>query len=170
MIRSLGALSRGRGADRAAAERRRNLIAISVACFLASVGMMVVMPSLPGLLREVSGDDSGMAGLWLGLAISIAPLMTALTGPFWASIGERYGRKGMIERSLIAIGVGVGLMSLTSSPLHVVALRALIGGLGGVSVAALAAITASTPRRDLGPAVGTLQAAQTAGNMFGPLL
>jgi DHA1 family multidrug resistance protein-like MFS transporter len=170
MIRTLGALSHERSADRAATGRRRNLIAISIACFLASVGMMVVMPSLPGLLREVSGGDTDAAGLWLGLAISIAPLMTALTGPLWASIGERYGRKGMMERSLIAIGVGVALMSVTGAPFHIVALRAVIGALGGVSVAALAAITASTPRRDLGPAVGTLQAAQTAGNMFGPLL
>ena len=58
MIRTLGALSHERSADRAATARRRNLIAISIACFLASVGMMVVMPSLPGLLREVSGGDT----------------------------------------------------------------------------------------------------------------
>jgi MFS family permease len=170
MIRSLSAVARGRGGDSAATERHRNLIAISAACFLASVGMMVVMPSLPTLLQDVAGSDGASVGLWLGLAISVAPLMTALTGPFWTTIGERFGRKGMIERSLIAIGVGVALMSLAMSPTHVVILRAVIGGLGGVSVAALAAITASTPRRDLGPAVGTLQAAQTAGNMFGPLL
>src|SRR5215212_6765959 len=170
MVRVLSAFSPGRGGDTATARRRRNLIAISVVSFLASVGFMVVMPFLPGLLRETAGSDSAGSGLWLGLAISIAPLMTALTGPFWASIGERFGRKGMIERSLICIGVGVALMAVVTSPIHVVALRGIIGGLGGISVATLAAITATTPRRDLGPAVGTLQAAQTAGSMFGPLL
>src|SRR3954465_14099809 len=82
MIRSLAAFSRERRTDRGDAERRRNLLAISVACFLAWVGMRVGMPSLPGLLREVSGSDSAGAGLWLGLAISVAPLMTAITGPF----------------------------------------------------------------------------------------
>src|SRR5881275_1775657 len=132
MIRSLGAFSRGRSSDSAAAERRRNLIAISIACFLASVGMMVVMPSLPSLLRDVAGSDGASSGLWLGLSISIAPLMTALTGPFWASIGERFGRKGMMERSLIAIGVGVALMSVTGAAYHVVVLRAVIGALGGI--------------------------------------
>src|SRR5205809_2791902 len=85
-------------------------------------------------------------------------------------MGERFGRKAMLERSIVCIGIGIGLMAVASSPIHVVALRGIVGGLGGISVAALAAITASTPRRDLGPAVGTLQAAQTAGNMFGPLL
>jgi DHA1 family multidrug resistance protein-like MFS transporter len=166
----VSAFTLGRGATGAAAERRRNLIAISVASFLASVGFMVVMPFLPGLLREVTGGDGASTGLWLGLAISIAPLMTALTGPLWTSLGERYGRKAMLERSVVCIGIGIGLMAIATSPLHVVALRGIVGGLGGVSVAALAAITATTPRRDIGPAVGTLQAAQTAGAMFGPLL
>lgn len=170
MIQIYSAFSRGRGAPSAAAERRRNLLAVSLAAFLASVGFMVVMPFLPGLLREVTGVDSTASGLWLGLAISIAPLMTALTGPIWSAVGERYGRKAMLERSVVCIGIGIGLMALASSPIHVVALRAVVGGLGGVSVAALAAITATTPRRELGSAVGTLQAAQTAGSMFGPLL
>src|SRR5215207_5129289 len=85
-------------------------------------------------------------------------------------MGERFGRKAMLERSVVCIGIGIGLMAIATSPIHVVALRAVVGGLGGVSVAALAAITATTPRRDIGPAVGTLQAAKTAGAMFGPLL
>lgn len=170
MVRMISAFSLGRGAAGAAAERRRNLIAISVVSFLASVGFMVVMPSLPGLLREVTGADAAATGLWLGLAISVAPLLTAVTGPLWTSMGERFGRKAMLERSVICIGIGIGLMAIASSPIHVVALRAVVGGLGGVSVAALAAITATTPRREIGPAVGTLQAAQTAGAMFGPLL
>src|SRR3954469_13010017 len=170
MIRMVSAFSLGRGATGAVAERRRNLIAVSIACFLASVGFMVIMPFLPGLLREVTGSDAAGSGLWLGLAISIAPLATALCGPIWTSMGERFGHKAMLERSVVCIGVGIGLMAVATSPIHVVALRGIIGGLGGISVAALAAITATTPRRDIGPAVGTLQAAQTAGNMFGPLL
>ena len=174
MLRFLSAFSAGRGVDSAAADRRRNLLALSLASFLASVGFMVAMPVLPGLMTQVSTPDSvgaGLgAGLWLGIAISVSPLLTALTGPIWASMGERFGHRAMVERSLVCIGVGLGLMAISQSPLHVVACRALIGALGGTSVAALAAITASTPRRDLGPAVGTLQAAQTAGAMFGPLL
>ncbi|MCC7368621.1 MAG: MFS transporter [Chloroflexi bacterium] len=170
MVRMVSAFSLGRGATGAAAERRRNLIAISVVSFLASVGFMVVMPFLPVLLREVTGGDAASAGLWLGLAISVAPLMTALTAPIWTAIGDRFGRKAMLERSVVCIGIGIGLMAVASTAWHVVALRAVVGGLGGVSVAALAAITATTPRRELGPAVGTLQAAQTAGAMFGPLM
>ena len=170
MLGMISAITRGRSATGAAAERRRNLIAVSVASFLASVGFMVTMPFLPGLLREVTGEDATGSGLWLGLAISIAPLMTALTAPIWTAMGEKFGRKAMLERSVVCIGIGIGLMAIAYSPWHVVALRGVVGGLGGVSVAALAAITACTPRRDLGPAVGTLQAAQTAGAMFGPLM
>ena len=174
MLRVLSAFAAGRGADRAAADRRRNLLAVSLASFLASVGFMVATPVLPGLLTQVTTPDSLGAGLgvglWFGLAISVAPLLTAMTGPLWAAMGERFGHRAMIERSLVCIGIGLALMAISQSPLHVVACRALIGALGGTSVAALAAITTTTPRRDLGPAVGTLQAAQTAGAMVGPLL
>jgi MFS transporter, DHA1 family, multidrug resistance protein len=164
------ALLAGGGATSEAALRRRNLLAVSLAAFLASVGFMVVMPLLPGLISEVVGGDVARSGLWLGLAISVSPLLTALTGPVWGALGDRYGRKAMIQRSLICIGIGIGLMAIAYTPSHVVILRAAIGGLGGVSVAALAAVTAMTPRRELGPAVGTLQAAQTAGCVVGPLM
>ena len=170
MIRIFSALSARHGATRADAARWRNLLALSLATFLASVGFMIVMPLLPGLIRESVGGDGAQVGPWLGLAIGVSPLLTALTGPFWSVLGERFGRKAMIQRSLVCIGIGIGLLALASSPLHVVALRAFIGALGGVSVAALAAVAATTPRRDLGPAVGTLQAAQTGGAMVGPLV
>src|SRR5688500_19254999 len=107
MVRMVSAFSLGRGATGAAAERRRNLIAVSVASFLASVGFMVVMPFLPGLLREVTGSDAAGSGLWLGRAISIAPLMPALTGPLWTSLGGRFGRKAMLARAVGVMGSGI---------------------------------------------------------------
>ncbi len=170
MVQILSSFSAAPSALSAEAASRRNNLAITLAAFLASVGFMVVMPSLPGLIREVAGADLGRSGLWLGLAIGVSPLLTAITGPMWAIVGARYGHKPMIERSLVFIGIGIGLMALASSPLQVVGLRAVIGGLGGVSITALAALTASTPRRELGRAVGALQAAQTAGSMVGPLI
>ncbi|MFN8523373.1 MAG: MFS transporter [Chloroflexota bacterium] len=151
-------------------QSRRNLLAVSLASFLASVGFMVVMPLLPTLLRETSADGAANMGLWLGLAISVAPLLTAATGPLWTAMGERLGHKMMIERSLVFVGLAIGALAIVASPSQVVAVRAIIGGLGGTSVAALAAITAGTPRRQLGPAVGTLQASQTAGSMVGPAI
>jgi len=170
MAHILSLFTAGRGATPADAARRRNLLAVSLASFLASVGFMVVVPLLPGLVREVVGADVASAGLWLGLAISVSPLLTALTGPFWGALGDHYGHKLMIQRSLLCIGVAIGLLALAASPLQVIGLRAVIGGLGGVSVAALAAVASITPRRELGPAIGTLQAAQMAGAVVGPLL
>src|SRR5919112_6108666 len=105
MLRVLSAFSAARGADSAAADRRRNLLAVSLASFLASVGFMVATPVLPDLITQVTTPDSlgsGLGvGLWFGIAISIAPLLTAVTGPIWPSRGERFGHRAMIERSLV---------------------------------------------------------------------
>ncbi len=170
MINIFSALLAGPGRTPTDAARRRNLLALSLATFLASVGFMIVLPLLPTLIRESLAGDVDQLGPWLGLAISISPLLTALTGPFWTVLGVRFGHKAMIQRALLCIGIGIGLLAVASSPLQVVALRGFIGALGGISVAALAAVAATTPRRELGPAVGMLQAAQMSGAVVGPLV
>jgi MFS transporter, DHA1 family, multidrug resistance protein len=109
-------------------------------------------------------------GPWVGVAVGISPLLTALTGPIWGVLSDRVGQKRMIQRALVAIGASVGVMALIDHPWQLVALRAVVGALGGISVALLAAITATSSRPALGRNIGFLQAAQTLGQVAGPLI
>jgi DHA1 family multidrug resistance protein-like MFS transporter len=157
---------------------RRNLLAVYIGAFFAALGFSLVTPLMPLLVLELlggspsmsSGQSLAQAGLWAGIAIGIAPLLTALTGPWWGSLGDRVGQKKMIQRALVSIGIAVGFTSIITQPWQLVGLRGVIGVLGGISVASLAAVTATSGKQALGRNIGFLQAAQTLGFVAGPLV
>lgn len=148
----------------------RNQIAVYVATFFAALGFSFVMPLMPLLTLELLDGDYAQVGLWIGFAIGISPLLTAATAPYWGMLGDRYGQKRMIQRALLAIGVCIALMAAVSHPWQLLGLRGAIGALGGISVACLAAITASSRKHSLGRNIGLLQSSQTLGQVAGPLI
>jgi MFS transporter, DHA1 family, multidrug resistance protein len=149
---------------------QRNLLAVYVGAFFASLGFSFVAPLMPLFTLELLHDDLAMVTLWVGLATGISPLLTAATGPWWGAIGDRVGQKRMIQRALVAIGLAIALNAAIDHPWQLVGLRAVMGALGGISVATLAAVTASSGRQLLGRNIGLLQAAQTFGQVAGPLI
>jgi DHA1 family multidrug resistance protein-like MFS transporter len=149
---------------------RRNLLAIYIGAFFAALGFSFITPLVPLLTLELLDGELARVAIWTGVAIGIAPLLTALTGPWWGAFGDRVGQKKMLQRALISIGVAMGLMSLIDHPWQLVGLRGVIGVLGGIQVASLAAITTTSSKQTLGRNIGFLQAAQTLGFVVGPLL
>ena len=147
----------------------RNLLAVYIGSFFASIGFAFATPLLPLFTLELLFGDTAAVGFWVGLAIGISPALTALTGPVWGTLGDRFGQKAMIQRALVAIGLSIGLCAFVNAPWQLVAIRALIGVFGGISVACLAAVTASSTKQLLGRNIGLLQAAQTMGQVAGPL-
>ena len=149
---------------------RRNLLAVYVGAFFAQLGFSCVTPLMPLLTLDLLDGDLGQVGLWVGIAVGISPLLTALTGPWWGALGDRVGQKKMIQRALISIGAAIALIALIDHPWQLVGLRGIIGVLGGISVACLAAVTATSSKNLLGRNIGFLQAAQTLGQVAGPLV
>ena len=148
---------------------RRNLLAVYIAAFFASLGFSFVTPLLPLYILELLDGDLARVAMWVGISLGVSPLLTALTAPWWGAIGDRFGQRAMIQRALVAIGVSIALMAAISHPWQLLGLRAVIGALGGISVACLAAVTASSSRQLLGRNLGFLQSAQTLGMVAGPL-
>lgn len=108
--------------------------------------------------------------MWVGITFGVSPLLGAITGPFWGQVADRFGPKAMLMRALVAIAVAMTLTGLATAAWHVLACRVLFGLLGGFTVSSIAAVTASTPRREMTAALGSFQAAQTLGLVAGPLL
>jgi DHA1 family multidrug resistance protein-like MFS transporter len=151
--------------------RRRNLVATCLAAALASIGFLFVIPIFPLYTLSLLEDGSlAEAAAWSGLAIGISPLLSASTGPLWATLALRIGHKAMLMRSVASIGLATALMAFATHPIHLLGARVLIGLFGGIPVAAMAAITASSRRSELGRAIAALQTAQMLGPTVGPLL
>lgn len=150
--------------------RRRNLIATCFAAALASIGFLFVIPIFPLYTLSLIDGDLAEAAAWSGLAIGISPLLSASTGPLWAVLAQRIGHKAMLMRSVASIGLATALMAFATHPIHLVGARVLIGFFGGIPVAAMGAITASSRRNELGRSIAALQTAQMLGPTVGPLL
>ena len=95
---------------------RRNLFAVTAASFIGFTGFTLVMPFLPLYFQQLGVTDVGEIALWSGLSLGVTPAVTALMSPFWGRVADRFGRKIMVERSLVSFVVVMAAMAFVSSP------------------------------------------------------
>jgi DHA1 family multidrug resistance protein-like MFS transporter len=126
-------------------------------------------PFLPLFMRDVGAPESDVA-FWAGAGYMIGPLLNGLFGPIWARLAVRFGPRRMLQRSLLIAGLAAALTGLAHSPEQVILARAMVGLLGGFTVASIVALTTSTPRDELASAMGSFQMSQTVGAIVGPLV
>jgi MFS transporter, DHA1 family, multidrug resistance protein len=149
---------------------RRNLFAVTAASFIGFTGFTLVMPFLPLYFKLLGVNDVGEIALWSGLSLGVTPALTALLAPFWGRLADRYGRKIMVERSLVSFVVVMGAMAYVHRAWHVLALRALQGFFAGYGSLTLTMAADSAPRDKMAYAIGFVQTAQRLGPAAGPIV
>ena len=128
------------------------------------------MPFLPLYLEALGLTDVGEISLWSGLCLGVTPAVTAVMSPFWGRLGDRYGRKVMIERSLLSFVIVMAAMAFVTRPWHVLALRAVQGLFAGYGALALTMAADSAPKNQTAYAIGFVQSAQRLGPALGPVI
>lgn len=128
------------------------------------------MPFLPIYISELGVTGAGQVAIWSGLSLGVTPAVTALLSPVWGRVADRFGRKLMVERSLLSFVVIMAAMALVSKPWHIFALRAVQGFFAGYGALTLAMAAESAPRDRMAQAIGMVQTAQRLGPTLGPVL
>ena len=149
---------------------RKNLYAVTAATFIGFTGFTLVMPFLPLYLEQLGLSDVGEISLWAGLSLGVTPAITAFMSPVWGRLADRYGRKIMVERSLVSFVVVMAAMAYVSHPWQVFALRAIQGLFAGYGALTLTMAADSAPREQTAYAIGTVQTAQRLGPALGPVI
>ncbi len=149
---------------------RRNLFAVTAACFIGFTGFTLVMPFLPLYFQQLGVHDVGAIALWSGVSLGVTPAMTALLSPFWGRLADRYGRKIMIERSLLSFIFLMAAMAAATKAWHVFALRAAQGLFAGYGSLAITMAADSAPPERVAYSIGYVQTAQRLGPAIGPLI
>ena len=96
--------------------------------------------------------------------------MTALLAPAWGRLSDRFGRKIMVERSLVSFICLMAGMAYATKAWHIFALRAVQGLFAGYAGIALTMAAESAPRDRTAYAIGTVQTAQRLGPALGPII
>ena len=108
--------------------------------------------------------------LWTAGTASASGLAMAIASPIWGVLGDRYGRKPMLIRSMVGGALTVGLIYLAQTPEQLLVLRFLQGATSGTVAAATALVAAETPRTRVGWALGVVTSAVALGGAIGPVV
>jgi MFS transporter, DHA1 family, multidrug resistance protein len=155
----------------AAVDWRRNLIALWFAEFTAIFGFSFAFPFLSIFISQDLGVHPGRdLDLWTAAAGSVSGLAMAIVSPIWGILGDRYGRKPMLIRSMLGGAITVGLIFFVQTPIQLVVLRFLQGATSGTVAAATSLVAAETPRQRVGWALGVVTSAVALGGAIGPVI
>ncbi len=149
---------------------KRTWWVVFAANLITSIGMMSFLPFFPSILSDLGVVDEEARKVWAGVLFGAAPLAAAIMGPIWGSIGDRYGRKLMVVRALLAITVFVGAMGFARSPWVLLALRLGQGIFSGFIPPSITLVSVATPRELQGRVTSSLQSSLPAGMILGPVV
>ena len=149
---------------------QRNVYAVTATSFMGYTGFTLVMPFLPLFIGQLGVTDVGQIAMWTGVSLGITPALTAVLAPAWGRLGDRYGRKIMVERSLVSFVVLFAAMAFVTRVWQVLAIRAVQGLFAGYGSLSVAMAAESAPRDRMPSAIGLVQTAQRIGPGVGPLI
>jgi MFS family permease len=149
---------------------RRNQVAVTAAAFVGFTGFTLVMPFLPLYIRQLGVTDVGDIALWTGVTLGASPAIAALVGPLWGRIGDRFGNKILVQRSLVSFVVVMSAMAYVTEAWQLFALRAVQGFFAGYGALTLSMAALSAPPEKVAFAVGTVQTAHRLGPAIGPII
>jgi MFS family permease len=149
---------------------KRNQAAITAAAFVGFAGFTLVMPFLPLYFEELGLTDVGDIALWTGMTLGVSPAIAALTAPLWGRVGDRFGHKLLVQRSLVSFILLMIAMAYVTEPWHLFALRAIHGFFAGYGPLTLSMAAMSAPEGKVATAIGTVQTAQRMGPTLGPVI
>lgn len=151
-------------------ERHRNQWAVTAAGFMGFAGFTLVMPLMPLYMQALGVTDVHEVALWTGLSLGATPAITMFSAPLWGRIGDRYGSKLLVMRSLGAFVMCKAAMAFVTAPWQLFALRALLGLFAGYGALTISMAAESAPRDDMARAIGRVQMGHRLGPALGPVM
>ena len=150
--------------------RRPALVFIFITLALDILGIGVIVPIVPQLIKNFEGGDVSAAAWAVGWLGSLYALMQFLFAPMLGSLSDRYGRRPVILLSLLGSGLDYFLLAFAPNLAWLVVGR-LIAGLTGANFAAATAYIADiTPPEKRAASFGLIGAAFGLGFIIGPAL
>ncbi|MEJ5019662.1 Tet(A)/Tet(B)/Tet(C) family tetracycline efflux MFS transporter [Ochrobactrum vermis] len=146
----------------------RTLMIVLAVTALDAMGIGLVMPVLPSLLRDVVHSDD-VAGHY-GVLLSLYALMQVIFAPILGRMSDRFGRKPVLLGSLIGSTVDYAIMS-AAPHLWVLYVGRILSGMMGATMAVAGACIADTVEEGArAQAFGWLGACYGGGMILGPVI
>ena len=143
---------------------------ILITMLLDSMGVGLIFPVMPDLIREVHGGDISNAAIWGGVLATVFAAMQFLFGPLLGSISDRFGRRPVLLLALGAMAIDYLVMAQAWT-IWLLLLGRMIGGITAATHATATAYMADISKpEDKAANFGLIGAAFGMGFVLGPLL
>ncbi|HEV8031788.1 MAG TPA: MFS transporter [Stellaceae bacterium] len=154
----------------AAAYWRHTLWAMVGIQFVMTMAFSMLTPIMPLFLPVLGVESESGIDIWAGILNGVTSFIAAFASPLWGTVADRHGRKLMLLRSSLAIGLFTALMGAAGNVWQFFAFRALMGVFAGFSSAAIALVASQVPEERLGYSLGWLSTGQLVGSLVGPII
>ena len=142
------------------------LAVLSLSLIIVGVDSSILNVALPTLVREVGASTSQLQWIVDSYVVVFAGLLLVM-----GSVGDRFGRKGVLSLGLLIFGAASFTAALASTPTQVIACRAVMGVGGAMIMPATLSILANvfTDPRERRRAIAYWTTLNAVGTTIGPL-
>ncbi|MFW9881182.1 MAG: MFS transporter [Candidatus Thorarchaeota archaeon] len=144
---------------------RRAMFTIILSIFVDSLGYVMVMPLLPGIVKGLGASD-----FLYGLLISSNAVMILIFGPIWGKLSDKYGRKRILVISQIGTGFAFLTLAISNSILIILIGRLIDGMFSGQMPIVRAYISDITTPQTRASHLGKIMAGFTSSMIIGPFI
>ncbi len=149
---------------------RLSVLFLLLTVMLDAMGIGLIMPIMPDLIREVQGGDLSRAALWGGVLSTIFAVMQFLFSPILGNLSDAHGRRPVLLVSLAVMTLDYLVMAFAGSIWVLLAGR-IVGGIAAATHATASACMADLSRpEDKAANFGLIGAAFGIGFVLGPLI
>jgi DHA1 family tetracycline resistance protein-like MFS transporter len=150
--------------------RQAGMIFILITLFLDILGIGIIIPILPELVKEFTGGDTAMAGRYVGVIASVYALMQFFFAPVLGALSDRFGRRPVILVSLLGLSIDYVIQGLAPTIGWLFVGRAIAGVMGASFTTANAYIADVSTPADRARNFGLVGVAFGLGFIFGPAM
>jgi len=149
---------------------RAALTFVLLSVFIDSLGFGIIIPSLPSVIMQLTGEPLATAADWGGYLMAVYALLQFFMAPVFGNLSDRFGRRPMLLGSLFAFGVDFLVTGLATSMLWLFVGRAFAGVFGASFSAAGAYIGDISDDTNRAKNFGFIGAAWGCGFTLGPVI
>jgi len=149
---------------------RAALTFVLLTVFIDSVGFGIIIPSLPTVIMQLTGETVSTAADWSGYLMALYALLQFFLAPVFGNLSDRFGRRPLLLMSLFAFGVDFLLTGLATTMTWLFVGRAFAGVFGASFAAANAYIGDISDDTNRAKHFGFIGAAWGSGFTLGPVI
>lgn len=151
-------------------QNRLALIFILATVAIDSIGIGIIFPVMPDLMRDVTGASLADAALWGGVLATAFAAMQFLCGPVVGNLSDRFGRRPVMLAALATMALDYLVMALAQSVWLLLAARVVAGATAATYATAGAYVADVSGPAERARNFGLIGAAFGLGFVLGPLI